>query len=216
MNVENPKTTKYIRKKGVILGIGIVDVDYKTQVFEGKGKDRKLIWVCPFYEKWKQMLRRCYSMKEKNKNVGYIGVTCAPEWLNLSNFKAWMETQHYMNPIDGSILELDKDILFKGNKIYSPETCVFLHHKVNSFIFKEDFYSKNLPLGVTYDKRSGRYQAQCLDPFKKRSRHLGYGYDPQILARLYLTTKHKYACELADSEYVTDLRVKEALREWYL
>ena len=202
------------RQKGVIYGVGLVDVDYKTQIFDVIDGKRKLIWICPFYEKWKQMIRRCYSDKEKSKNQGYVGVTCCENWLSLQNFKNWMERQDYLFK-DGTVLELDKDLLYKGNKIYSPSTCVFIHHKVNSFIFKEDFYAKDLPLGVTYDKRSGKYQVQCNDPFKRRPRHISYGRDEKLLHNLYLETKHKYACELADSEYVTDERVAKALRERY-
>lgn len=170
--------------------------------------------MCPYYEKWKQMLRRCYSQKEKDKNPGYQEVTCVPEWLSLSNFKSWMVVQEYRF-YDGTMLELDKDMLFKDNKIYGPDTCVFLHHKVNSFIFRDEFHSRNHPLGVTYDKRTGKYQAQCLDPFKYRSRHICYGFDPHELHLKYLGRKHQYACELADSEYVTDKRVAEALRKRY-
>lgn len=200
-----------MRKVGVILGVGIVDVDYRTQIFENVNGVRKLVWICPFYEKWKQMIRRCYSDKEKLRNTNYKDVTCCPEWLSLSNFKTWMESQNYLDS-DGKILELDKDFLVEGNKIYSPSTCVFVHHKVNSFIFTEDFYVKTYLLGVTYVGRSNKFQAQCNDPLGRYSRNLGV-FSNEIEAHdVYMRTKCRYACDLADSIYVNDERVAVALR----
>lgn len=52
-----------MRKRGIIYGVGTVDVDYHTQVFTGEGGGRRLKWICPIYEAWKQMLRRVYSDK---------------------------------------------------------------------------------------------------------------------------------------------------------
>lgn len=208
------KRTRSIRTKGVIYGVGIVDVDYKTQVFSIVDGKRKLVWVCPFYEKWKQMIRRCFSEKEKEKNPTYANVTCCDEWISLSNFKRWMESQSYLDK-SGRVMDLDKDLLVEGNLVYSPSNCVFIPHILNSFIFNDKSYTKNYPLGVTYVKREGKFQAQCNDPFNKRSRHICYGNDPEKLHQIYLSRKHQYACELADSEYVTDERVAKALRGRY-
>ena len=57
----------------------------------------------------------------------YKGCSVSEEWLRFSNFKRWMEKQDW----DGK--QLDKDILFEGNKVYSAETCVFVTSVVNSF-----------------------------------------------------------------------------------
>lgn len=200
----------FVRRKGFILEVGSVDVDYKTQQFSVVDGKRKLLWICPFYEKWKQMIYRCYSPKEKLKKVGYLEATCCDEWLSLSVFKSWMEQQQFIDN-DGNIMHLDKDTLVKGNKCYSPKTCVFLHHKVNCFIFSDGFYSSSPKLGVTYHKCSGKYQAQCNDPFGIRPRALGLFIDSDSAHMAYIETKHQYACELASSKYVTDHRVADVL-----
>jgi hypothetical protein len=56
---------------------------------------------------------------------------------------------------------LDKDILFKGNKIYSPETCVFVPSDINILFTKTNAKRGDFPIGVTYNKKVGKYQSRC-------------------------------------------------------
>lgn len=81
-----------------------------------KGKDTKA------YKKWHSMLERCYSDKwlSASKNRNYIGCSVCEEWHNFQNFAVWF----YLNYIES--YELDKDKKVKGNKVYSPETCIFI------------------------------------------------------------------------------------------
>ena len=76
---------------------------------------------------WSSMLQRVYS----NNYSAYKGCTVDERWHNFQNFAKWYEE----NYIEG--FELDKDILVKGNKIYSPETCCFVPLEINT-IFKND------------------------------------------------------------------------------
>ena len=115
------------KKDKLVYGVGINDADYRVQekitvVDEDGKKKQKLVWICPFYEKWKPMLRRCYSAKYQEVRPTYIGCSVSEDWLRFSTFKAWMAAQ------DWEGMEIDKDILFPNNKIYSPETCVFINH----------------------------------------------------------------------------------------
>ena len=80
------------------------------------------------YLKWHDMINRCYNAKFHLRQPQYKGCTVCEEWLNYSNFKVWYD----QNRIQGMSLDLDKDILFKGNKVYSPETCCFVPHKINT------------------------------------------------------------------------------------
>ncbi len=66
------------------------------------------------------MLQRCYSESYLNKRPSYRGCSVCEEWKTFSNFMAWMKNKNMEN------LELEKDILVPGNKLYSPETCVFV------------------------------------------------------------------------------------------
>lgn len=69
----------------LVYSVGVNDVDYVVQnkVTTGyvNGKQKmKLIWICPFYRQWKDMLARCYSDKLKSKFPTYKGVYCVEEW----------------------------------------------------------------------------------------------------------------------------------------
>lgn len=125
----------------MIHNFGIVDVDYPTQ-------------KCPFYNKWKNMIRRCYSEKEHLRNPTYIGCEVVDEWKYLSNFKLWMEAQ------DWEKNHLDKDILFPGNKIYGPETCIFVPPSLNSFMTNSSSKNNSGFNGVRFEKRTSKWYSQ--------------------------------------------------------
>ena len=115
----------------LVHGVGINDADYEVTRYEyvivdGR-KKQKRIWICPYYQTWKGMLGRCYSTKYQDTRPTYKGCSVSEEWLTFSNFRAWMEKQ------DWEGMQLDKDLLFEGNKVYSAETCVFITREVNSF-----------------------------------------------------------------------------------
>lgn len=92
------------------------------------------------------MLTRCYNHKSLKKNPSYIGCSVCDEWLTYSNFKRW-----YEDPINGyrEGYHLDKDILVKGNKVYSPETCCFVPHSINCLLLTRQRKRGALPIGVT-------------------------------------------------------------------
>ena len=80
------------------------------------------------YKVWYAMLQRCYSECYKNKPT-YIDCSVCEEWLCYENFKKWYDKNYYR--VENEIMNLDKDILVKGNKIYSPETCCFVPKRLN-------------------------------------------------------------------------------------
>ena len=83
------------------------------------------------YYKWKNMVQRCYDKKvHKKYKPEYKDKSVCEEWLNYSNFKIWFD-EHYV-PCKNNQIDLDKDLLVQGNKVYSPETCVFLLHYQNT------------------------------------------------------------------------------------
>lgn len=139
-------------KKDLLYGVGINDADYpvSTYIFENGKKIQKL---CPFYAKWKDMLRRCYSSSYHRANSGFV----IEDWHRFSVFKAWMEKQDW----EGN--QLDKDILVVGNKLYSPETCAFIPKRINMLIGKiNPSASFSGFIGVTVEKRTKRmtYRAE--------------------------------------------------------
>lgn len=108
------------------------------------------------YLKWHDMINRCYNAKFHERQPQYKGCTVCEEWLNYSNFKVWYD-QH---KIHGMALDLDKDILFKGNKVYSPETCVFVPHAINTLFLNSKKSRGELPVGVSYNERDNKYRAE--------------------------------------------------------
>ena len=205
-----------MKKRKLVWGVGINDADYVVQVSEyieerlpSGRKKQKLVWFCPYYSRWSSMLERCYSKKFHERCPTYKGCTVCSEWLTFSNFREWMVTQGWED------MELDKDLLLRGNKIYSPETCVFIQNKVNSFtVDRGNARGKSL-IGCYWYKQNKKFLSQCCNPFTKKLEYIGY-FSTELEAHLaWKKQKHLYACQLADSEYVTDERVKQILLHKY-
>ena len=143
-------------------GHGYLGVDKNGNVSKTTGlKDGK--WVQTWeYNKWKSMLRRCFDNKYKEKEPTYKNVTCCDRWLCFSYFLEDLEIlkQEY-NWNKDEKLTLDKDILHKGNKIYSLENCVLVPDYINSLFIKRDAKRGEYPIGVCYNKQCKKYQAFC-------------------------------------------------------
>lgn len=110
------------------------------------------------YRTWHSMMQRCYSEYHLKINPSYVGVTVCKEWHNFQNFAKWFDENYY--EIGNDKLQLDKDILVKGNKIYSPETCVFVPSRINKLFLRNSGLRGKLPVGVYYNKKSGMYVAK--------------------------------------------------------
>ena len=87
-----------MKPKKLVYGAGINDADYVVNKLETIGyvngaQKRKLIWACPYYRAWADMLKRCYSAKFQESRPTYAGCTVSAEWLKFSNFRAWIEKQ---------------------------------------------------------------------------------------------------------------------------
>ena len=88
------------------------------------------------YKIWHSMIKRCYDPKYQEKHSTYKGCIVEDYLLNFQNMGEWIEENYYKIP--GETMCLDKDILHKGNKIYSRETCIFLPERINNLFFKSD------------------------------------------------------------------------------
>jgi hypothetical protein len=111
------------------------------------------------YQQWLDMLRRCYDVKLQIKFPTYKYCTVCDEWHNFQNYYKWYIENYY--EIENERMEIDKDILVKGNKLYSPETCCIIPHKINTLFVKNDAKRGNLPIGVNYDKQYNKYESIC-------------------------------------------------------
>ena len=187
----------------LICGVGVNDADYVVRPTVNGKRD-----MCHFYQTWDNMITRCYSAKEHARSRTYIGCSVCEEWLTFSNFKAWMEKQDYYAK------HLDKDLLFVGNKVYSPDTCVFVAAVVNTFTTDSAAIRGEYPLGVNFHKASGKFQAQCCNPITKRHEYLGLFTCQYQAHEAWRKRKHELACQLAELQ--DDQRVAAALRTRYL
>jgi hypothetical protein len=85
------------------------------------------------YDRWRHMLGRCYDQNDpKYATYGGQGVTVCDSWLCFENYLADTVAIEGYDKDNFKNLVLDKDIKIKGNKIYSPETCIFVTASENS------------------------------------------------------------------------------------
>lgn len=201
-----------MKVKKLVFDVGLNDADYVIQKKEtigyvdGKRKQRQ-VWVCAYYKEWKSMLARCYSTKFQERQPTYQGCTVSDDWHTFSVFKNWMEKQDW----EGK--QLDKDLLFEGNKIYSADTCVFVTRSLNMFTTDSGASRGEWLIGVCWDKRAGKFRSQCSNPFSGKQERLGRFTTEQEAHEAWAKRKLELAHELAAIQ--TDQRVAKALIERY-
>ena len=167
------------------------------------------------YRLWTDMLERGYSMLCKDKQPSYRNTTVCDEWLNFQNFAKWCDRQDSFNKKDckGKSYQLDKDILVKGNKIYSPETCRFVPQEINKLLTNRRNDRGLYPIGVTYEKDRCRFTAQMLCYGKHK--RLGSFETPEEAFQAYKTAKESYIKEVAEKwKDSVDDEVYNALMNW--
>jgi hypothetical protein len=173
-----------ITKVKTIYVVGINDADYIiSPTINGKQV------MCPFYRKWHNMLKRCYSVNYQVKQPSYVGCTVSKEWLTFSNFKAWMEKQDWQGK------QLDKDLLIQGNKIYSPEACLFVTKYINGLLTNCKSARGKLPQGVCWDKQAKKYTVKC--NVNGKPKYLGLFDTPKAASEAYKTFKYNLISEVA-------------------
>lgn len=148
------------------------------------------------YVHWKNMIKRCYDPYELNKRPTYIDCYVCDEWLCFQNFAKWFYKHYYK--CNNEKMNLDKDILFKGNKIYSPETCIFSPERINTLFTKSNARRGGYPIGVSPHKRDNVLVVQC--SILKGHKYLGcFPVDKPFQAfTVYKNFKEKYIKQIAD------------------
>ena len=146
------------------------------------------------------MLERGHGDRYKAKYPTYEEVSVCKDWHLFSNFKAWMEKQDWENK------ELDKDILYPGNKVYSPETCCFVSKEINYLLSSQSKKKSGLLPGVSHDK-NGRFSSY-LSARGKQTR-LGR-FDTELEAHVtYVKAKIQHVESIISDE--TDKRIVRGL-----
>ena len=183
---------------------GEIKCPYERRVYnvgfigEGKYKPNINRKNTECYTVWQHMIRRCYDNKIHKKRPTYIDCKVCDEWLNFQNFAEWYYNNYY--EVEGEQMCLDKDILYKGNKIYSPETCVFTPNGINVLFTKSNKARGKYPIGVSKEKTTGKFKAECQKQLceKSESRYLGLYDTPKEAFEVYKIEKEKYIKYVAD------------------
>lgn len=160
------------------------------------------------YTHWVHMMSRCYS---DNYHDTYQDATVDKEWHNYQTFAGWF----FKNWKGNSDVALDKDLLYKGNKVYSSHTCQLVPQDLNNFSCTSDKIRGKLPIGVVERVYKGRitYIAQMYKEGFRNSigeylskEEAFYAYkkakedQAKVLADKYYS-KNLITCELRDSLY---------------
>lgn len=151
------------------------------------------------YDTWNNMMKRCFDKKCQIKNPTYKGCTVCEEWHNFQNFAKWYYDNYY--EIEGEIMHLDKDIIFKGNKIYSPQTCILVPKRINELFTKSDKVRGKYPIGIT--EWRGKLAVKCNiinENGNKKRKFLGYFplNKPFQAFTCYKNFKENYIKQVAD------------------
>ena len=181
----------------LVLGIGVNDADYVV-----KPTINGYRLCCPFYERWRNMITRCYDPKFHKKYPTYIDCEVCYSWLSFSNFRSWMVSQNWQG------LELDKDIIFYGNKLYSPKTCCFITQALNSLLVDRGAARGKYPRGVYFNKKSNKFLAQVMG--KEKSIYLGMHMTQEAASNAYIKAKIRLILEAANEQ--SDPRIANGLR----
>lgn len=194
------------KHSNLVHGIGVNDGKYHTSV------NGKLIKE---YSLWTDMLLRC-TEKFWKKRSSYVGTTCSDNFKNYSYFYEWCNKQVGFGIKDsiGRYWHLDKDLLFKGNKLYSEDTCVFIPQRVNSLLSKRLASRGKLPIGVSWSRVVLKYRSACNvgEYPKKVTKCLGYFDTPEQAFTAYKIFKEEFIKGVAEKyKWQIDNKVYTAL-----
>ena len=186
-----------------ILDVGVVG-DEVTKVNGNRLKE---------YNLWQALLSRCYCDKFHVKCPTYKDCSVSDNFKYYPYFKEWCNNQIGFNVLDdkGSHFELDKDLLIKGNKVYSEDTCCFIPREINVALIYNQTKKGNHPIGVSYSKVNNKFVVYVKKGEGSRE-YLGYFEDASVAFLAYKASKEAYLKELANKwKDKIDLRVYEAL-----
>lgn len=189
--------------KATVCGVGRNDVDFKIRT------GGKVLWQ---FTMWASMIDRSFGVFTKSLKPAYRDVTCCDEWLSFATFLEWVneEVNYKGRHID---MCLDKDILTKGNKIYSPENCCIIPMPINNLILRSAGNRGIWPIGVNYHKRNNIFKAN-LRAFG-RQKYLGRFNTPEEAFLAYKVAKEAQIKVVAN-QYKDVLKpaVYQSLMNW--
>ena len=168
-----------------VYGVGVIGDKYPITINSVQTKE---------YVLWKHMLQRCYSDDFKKERPTYEGCQVSENFKSYEYFYEWC---HEQVGFGNEGFHLDKDLLVKGNKVYSENTCVFIPQEVNTLLVKSTALRGKHLIGVSWNKKDKAFVAKARKN-KGKSEHLGI-FKTEIEAfNAYKQAKEAFVKEQAD------------------
>ena len=185
-----------------VYGVGMLGTKYPPSI---SGRNTKE------YGLWKSMLERCYSDTYKKQRPTYEGCEVSDKFKSYEYFYEWCHSQVGFG-VEG--FELDKDLLIKGNKVYSENSCVFIPQEINSLLVKRTASRGEHLIGVHWCKTHKAFVAQVRKN-KGKQEYLGYFKTEVEAFNAYKVAKENFIKEQAEKwKGKIDIRAYEALMKY--
>ena len=183
-------------------GVGIIGAKYPATVSGVQTKE---------YEIWQNMLQRCYSDDFKKKRPTYEGCEVSDKFKSYEYFYEWC---HKQIGFGNQGWQLDKDLLVKGNKVYSETTCIFIPAEVNTLLVKSTASRGKHLIGVCWSNTHKAFVAQ-VNKNKGKQERLGFFKTELEAFKAYKTAKESFIKEQAEKwKSQIDLRAYNALMNY--
>ena len=167
-----------------VCGVGVLGAKYPTRVNGVQTKEYKL---------WQNMLQRCYNDTCQKKQPTYEGCEVSENFKSYEYFYEWCHKQVGFN----KEWHLDKDLLVKGNKVYSESTCVFIPFEINLVLTKCTASRGEHLIGVCWSKTNNAFKAQ-VNKNKGKQEYLGYFKTEVEAFNAYKQAKESFVKEQAE------------------
>ena len=190
-----------------VYGVGILGIKYPSKINGVHTKE---------YGLWKRMLERCYSDSAyQKKRPTYEGCEVSNNFKSYEYFYEWCNKQiGFGNDGNGNPFHLDKDLLVKGNKVYSEDSCVFIPAEINSLLVKREALRGEHLIGVYWYKRDKAFVAR-VNKSKGGREYLGYFKNEIEAFNAYKQAKESFVKEQANKwKDKIDPRAYEALMKY--
>ena len=185
-----------------VYGVGILGTKYQAKINGVITKE---------YDLWHSMLRRCYSDASKKRYPTYESCEVSDKFKSYEYFYEWCNSQVGFSNKDW---HLDKDLLVKGNKVYSEDSCVFIPQEINKVLVKCTASRGEHLIGVYWCKKGKAFKAQ-ISKNKGKQEYLGYFKSELEAFNAYKTAKESFIKEQANKwKSQIDPRVYNALMNY--
>lgn len=148
------------------------------------------------YQAWNGMIKRVHSTRELKKFPTYKGCSICVEWKKFSKFFAWHKKNHRHG------FHLDKDIMYAGNKKYSPKRCRYVPARINTLFLDSGSIRGKYPQGVHLYRKSGTFIARVrLCDGSRNKLALGAYKTVREASKAYQKAKAEVIIRVAKEEY---------------